>query len=53
MKGLEPTLLTELDPKSSAATNYATSAFECAKVFISFNKTSKDAMNNKLDLSGK
>ena len=27
MKGLEPPLLTELDPKSSAATNYAT----CAK----------------------
>lgn len=27
MTGLEPTRLTTLDPKSSAATNYATSAF--------------------------
>ena len=26
MKGLEPTLLSEPDPKSGAATNYATSA---------------------------
>ena len=26
MKGLEPSRLTTLDPKSSAATNYATSA---------------------------
>ena len=26
MKGLEPILLTEPDPKSGAATNYATSA---------------------------
>ncbi len=33
MKGLEPILLTEPDPKSGAATNYATSAFfECAKL---------------------
>jgi hypothetical protein len=35
MKGLEPTLLTEPDPKSGAATNYATSAFACAKVLNS------------------
>ena len=28
MKGLEPPRLTALDPKSSAATNYATSAWE-------------------------
>ena len=28
MGGLEPPLREELDPKSSAATNYATSAFE-------------------------
>ena len=27
MKGLEPILLTEPDPKSGAATNYATSAW--------------------------
>lgn len=27
MKGLEPPRLTALDPKSSAATNYATSAY--------------------------
>ena len=27
MKGLEPPRLTALDPKSSAATNYATPAF--------------------------
>ncbi len=33
MKGLEPILLTEPDPKSGAATNYATSAFfERAKI---------------------
>ena len=34
MKGLEPILLTEPDPKSGAATNYATSAdfFEGAKI---------------------
>ena len=34
MKGLEPILLTEPDPKSGAATNYATSAifFEGAKL---------------------
>ena len=36
MKGLEPILLTEPDPKSGAATNYATSAefFEGAKLQI-------------------
>ncbi len=28
MKGLEPSLLAELEPKSSASTNSATSAFE-------------------------
>ena len=32
MKGLEPPRLSPLDPKSSAATNYATSAFCSAKV---------------------
>lgn len=32
MKGLEPPRLSPLDPKSSAATNYATSAFCFAKV---------------------
>mgnify|MGYP001053210348 CR=1 FL=1 len=35
MKGLEPPRLTALDPKSSAATNYATSAkFEVAKIGV-------------------
>ena len=35
MKGLEPPRLTTLDPKSSAATNYATSAkFEVAKISV-------------------
>lgn len=32
MKGLEPPRRETLDPKSSAATNYATSAFCFAKV---------------------
>ncbi len=32
MTGLEPTRRKTLDPKSSAATNYATSAFAIAKV---------------------
>jgi hypothetical protein len=32
MKGLEPPRLSAPDPKSGAATNYATSAFECAKL---------------------
>lgn len=32
MKGLEPPRLTTLDPKSSAATNYATSAFGAANI---------------------
>ena len=38
MKGLEPILLTEPDPKSGAATNYATSAdfFEGAKIQFFF-----------------
>lgn len=38
MKGLEPILLTEPDPKSGAATNYATSAdfFEGAKLQNNF-----------------
>ena len=38
MKGLEPILLTEPDPKSGAATNYATSAdfFEGAKLQKNF-----------------
>lgn len=38
MKGLEPILLTEPDPKSGAATNYATSAdfFEGAKLQFFF-----------------
>ena len=38
MKGLEPPRLSALDPKSSAATNYATSAFliEAAKVRFFF-----------------
>jgi hypothetical protein len=40
MKGLEPTLLTEPDPKSGAATNYATSAFASAKIEISLIRTS-------------
>lgn len=31
--GLEPTRLTTLDPKSSAATNYATSAVRCFSYF--------------------
>lgn len=44
MKGLEPILLTEPDPKSGAATNYATSAnfFEGAKLQNNFdNQTNK------------
>ena len=44
MKGLEPILLTEPDPKSGAATNYATSAefFEGAKLQKKFdNQTNK------------
>ena len=32
MKGLEPILLTEPDPKSGAATNYATSAWNFLRV---------------------
>ena len=32
MKGLEPPHLSVLDPKSSAATNYATSAVRNAKI---------------------
>ena len=36
MTGLEPTHLSVLDPKSSAATNDATSAFACAKVLLYF-----------------
>ena len=36
MTGLEPTHLSVLDPKSSAATNYATSAFASAKVVFYF-----------------
>lgn len=32
MKGLEPPRLTSLDPKSSAATNYATSANDGANI---------------------
>ena len=32
MKGLEPPRLSALDPKSSAATNYATSAFHLIAV---------------------
>ena len=34
MTGLEPTRRKTLDPKSSAATNYATSAFAIAKVVL-------------------
>ena len=33
-KGLEPSRRKALDPKSSAATNYATCAFSVAKVVI-------------------
>ena len=36
MTGLEPTHLSVLDPKSSAATNYATSAFATANVLLYF-----------------
>ncbi len=36
VKGLEPPRLTALDPKSSAATNYATHANPIAKVLINF-----------------
>lgn len=36
MKGLEPPLLPELDPKSSAATNYATCAKASAKLCLYF-----------------
>ena len=32
VKGLEPPLRKELDPKSSASTNFATSAFVSAKI---------------------
>ncbi len=33
MKGLEPTRLSAPDPKSGAATNYATSAFDHPMIF--------------------
>jgi hypothetical protein len=48
MKGLEPPRLTAQDPKSCAATNYATSAFEFgAKIpFFTFCET---LMLNKLN----
>ena len=36
MTGLEPTHLSVLDPKSSAATNYATSAIASTKVVLYF-----------------
>ena len=36
MKGLEPPRLSALDPKSSAATNYATSAIACANIILFF-----------------
>ena len=36
MKGLEPPRLTAPDPKSGAATNYATSAIACANVGVFF-----------------
>ena len=39
MIGLEPTRLTTPDPKSGAATNYATSAIACANVGVFFNPT--------------
>lgn len=41
MKGLEPILLTEPDPKSGAATNYATSArpdFSGVQKYVFFRK---------------
>ncbi len=47
MKGLEPILLTEPDPKSGAATNYATSAnfFEGAKLQKNFdNQVNKNQL---------
>jgi hypothetical protein len=37
MKGLEPPRLTAQDPKSCAATNYATSAFEIRAKIPFFN----------------
>ena len=36
VKGLEPPLRKELDPKSSASTNFATSAFVTAKIQLIF-----------------
>ena len=41
MKGLEPPRLSTLDPKSSAATNYATCANPNAKVRIIFKLQNK------------
>ena len=38
MKGLEPPRLSALDPKSSAATNYATSANCGAKIQLFFDR---------------
>ena len=41
LKGLEPPRLSAPDPKSGAATNYATAALDCgAKVMIFYKETS-------------
>ena len=41
MKGLEPPRLSSPDPKSGAATNYATAALDCgAKVMLFYKETS-------------
>ena len=40
-KGLEPPRLSSPDPKSGAATNYATAALDCgAKVMLFYKETS-------------
>ena len=48
MKGLEPPRLTPPDPKSGAATNYATSAFFRAAniVFFLFGKPTEKLISN-------
>ena len=41
LKGLEPPRLSSPDPKSGAATNYATAALDCgAKVMLFYKETS-------------
>ena len=62
MKGLDPPRLAALDPKSSAATNYATSAsfvfavqryvvfFICATLFVKKNLKKLNLIQNSLKI---